>query len=417
MKLGEEIVQVLREQPDQNGLGPVETSKAGFRRIQSLDVVRGLIMIVMALDHVRDYFHADAFVYDPGNLGKTSVLLFITRWITHLCAPLFVLLSGTSAFLAGRSMSKAELSQFLLKRGLLLVLIEILIINFAWSFNIHLPRITLGVLWAIGMSMIFLAGIIYMPRKIIFLVGIVMIAAHNLLDTVHVAGDGPLAFLWGVLHERKVFTFGGTIVRSSYPLIPWIGVMAIGYALGSLYDVKFDDARRKQLLIYLGSACVFLFILIRAINLYGDPSPWSMQATSTFTVLSFLNTTKYPPSLDFLLMTIGPGLIFLALTEKWSSPFAMVAATYGKVPLFYYIVHLYAIHFLAMIAAVLSGYAWSNMILSSSIHDAPGLEGYGFSLSGVYIIWIALVAALYSLCRLYTNYKKSHKEKWWLQYL
>ena len=402
---------------DQNGIELSAKSVTNSYRALSLDILRGLIMIVMALDHVRDYFHADAFVYDPGNLEKTNVVLFITRWITHFCAPLFVLLSGTSAFLAGRSMSKGELSRFLLKRGLLLIFIEILIINFAWSFNIHLPRITLGVLWAIGVSMIFLAGIIFLPGKIILLVGIVMIATHNLLDAVHIAGNGPLALLWGVLHERKVFTFGETIVRSSYPLIPWIGVMAAGYMLGGLYDPKFDVRRRKRLLIYLGSASVILFILLRVINLYGDPSPWTTQTTATYTILSFFNTTKYPASLDFLLMTIGPGLLLLAVIEEWSSPFARVVTTYGKVPLFYYVVHLYAIHFLAMIAAVVSGYSWSAMILSTSIHDAAGLEGFGFSLLGVYIVWIALVVALYPLCRLYSNYKNAHKEKRWLKYL
>jgi len=385
-------------------------------RVDSIDLLRGTIMIIMALDHTRDYFHADAFQYDPSDPYKTNAILFFTRWITHFCAPLFVLLAGTSAFLSAKNKAKKDLAFSLIKRGLSLILIEIVIINFAWSFNIHLPRITLGVLWALGVSMMCLAGFIWLPKRALLSVGLLIVFAHNLLDSVHIPGNNFHAFLWGLLHDRRPFTLGDTMIRSSYPLIPWIGVMALGYVLGNIFTADFNPSKRKRILVYIGSVSVLLFILIRQSNVYGDPVTWSSQLPAIQTVFSFLNVTKYPPSLDFLLMTLGPGFLFLGFTETLSNK-AKIILTYGKVPLFYYIIHLYLIHLLAVLAALLSGFKVTDMVFTTALRDSPNLKGYGFELWVVYLIWIALVIGLYPMCNWFTHYKEAHRSNRWVRYL
>jgi uncharacterized membrane protein len=387
-------------------------------RITSIDLLRGLAMIIMALDHTRDYFHADAFVYDPTNLQKTTVLLFFTRWITHFCAPVFVLLAGTSAFISGQKKAKKELSLFLLKRGLWLVFLELTVVNFAWFFNIHFSYFGLQVIWALGVGMICLSGLIYLPKKAILFTGLVLVAGHNLLDNFHVSGNSLEAFGWGILHERRLFTFGNVNIRSAYPLLPWIGLMALGYCIGNIFIAGFNPAKRKRILIYLGSASVLLFIVIRFINIYGDLFPWAQQSSYIFSFLSFINVTKYPPSFDFLLITVGPALLFLAFTEKSSNRITKIISIYGRVPLFYYLIHIYVIHLLAMLAAVLTGYKWTYMTsFTHGIHFVPNLKGYGFSLGIVYLVWIAVVVSLYPICKWYDGYKTKHKEKWWLSYL
>ncbi|HVU83570.1 MAG TPA: heparan-alpha-glucosaminide N-acetyltransferase domain-containing protein, partial [Puia sp.] len=285
-------------------------------RILSIDLLRGLVMIIMALDHIRDYFHADAFVFDPVDLDKTNVLLFFTRWITNFCAPVFVMLAGTSAFLAGRRRTQKQLSAFLLTRGLWLVFLELVVVNFAWFFNIHFSFAILAVIWALGVSMMVLAALIHLPRTAILITGIVLVAGHNLLDNFHVPGSGPEAVAWAVLHETRAFAFGSWHFMTIYPLLPWIGLMALGYCMGWLYQQNIDPAKRKRLLWRTGSTCLLLFILLRSINVYGDLIPWSRQSTPVFSFLSFINVTKYPPSLDYVLLMIGPALLFLAFTEK-----------------------------------------------------------------------------------------------------
>lgn len=400
---------------------PATTSPrvAAASRIASIDLLRGFIMIIMALDHVRDYFHADAFVYDPLDLSKTSVALFFTRWITHYCAPLFMFLSGTSAFLVGERKSKKELSLFLLKRGVWLIFLELTVIHWGWYFNFVGQGVDLIVIWALGISMIVLAGLIYLPMWAIISIGGIMVAGHNLLDGVHVPGNTLQGFGWALLHEQQAFTYNGFLILVGYPIIPWVGVMALGYGLGQLYKKDYPVEKRKKLLLTLGFSLVALFIIIRFINVYGDGHAWSQQSTPMFTVLSFLNTVKYPPSLLYLLMTIGPALLFLAWSERTPGWLGQRVSIFGRVPLFYYILHLYLLHLLAMFATSFSGHQWSDMVLDNALWTGrvDQLKGYGFSLGVTWLVWILVVVLLYPLCKWYDQYKRSHKDQWWLSYL
>jgi uncharacterized membrane protein len=385
-------------------------------RIDSIDLLRGFVMIIMALDHVRDYFHAGAFLYDPLDLGQTTVPLFFTRWITHFCAPVFVFLAGTSAFLVGHRKGKKELSIFLLKRGLWLIFLELTVVNFAWFFNIHFTMSLLGVIWAIGLGMVVLAGLIHVPNKIILIIGLLLVAGHNLLDHVHVEGSDWKAVGWALLHEFNFFSFDGKNVFIAYPLLPWIGTMALGYCFGSLYIL---DARlRKKYLVQLGVGAVILFIIIRGINMYGDPSPWSVQSTPIFTALSFLNVSKYPPSLLYLLMTLGPAILFLAFTERPLGKINQSLVTIGRVPMFYYLLHLYLIHSLAVVAAMVTGFGFSSMTNFETWVTLVGvLKGYGFNLWVVYGVWGFVVLTLFPLCQWFEVYKRTHRTNRWLSYL
>jgi uncharacterized membrane protein len=392
---------------------------AATARIASIDLLRGFIMIIMALDHVRDYFHADALVYDPLDLSKTSVALFFTRWITHYCAPIFMFLSGISAFLVGERKSKKELSLFLLKRGIWLVFLELTVVHWAWYFNFVGQGVDLTVIWALGLSMIALAVLIYLPMWAILSIGIAMVAGHNLLDGIHVPGNTLKGFGWALLHEQQPFTYNGFLILVGYPMIPWIGVMALGYGLGQLYKKDYPAEKRKQLLLRLGFSLIGLFIVIRFINVYGDSHVWSKQSTPMYTVLSFLNTVKYPPSLLYLLMTIGPALLFLAWSERANGWLSQRVGIIGRVPLFYYILHLYLLHLLAMFATSFSGHQWGDMVLDNALWTGrvDQLKGYGFSLGVTWLVWILVVVLLYPLCKWYDQYKRSHKDQWWLSYL
>lgn len=387
-------------------------------RVRSIDLLRGLVMIIMALDHVRDYFSAAAFQYDPLDLSQTSTALFLTRWITHFCAPIFVFLSGTSAFLVGQRKGKKELSAFLFKRGLWLVLLEVTVVFMGWLFA---PPFTsallLQVIWALGISMIALSLIVLLPKNIILIVGIILVAGHNGLDNVHEAGNDFKAIGWHFLHDPGLATIDRLKIFFAYPVLPWIGLMTLGYSLGNIYIKNYDAAKRKKLLRWLGVAAILTFIILRYTNIYGDANHWSTQQSPTFTFLSFINTVKYPPSLLYVLMTIGPALIFLSFTENPINRFQKVISVYGRVPLFYYLLHIYLIHFFAVIAAQLSGYKWSDMFLNTWVSFSPDLKGYGFNLATVYAVWALVIILLYPLCRWYDKYKTSHKEKWWLSYL
>jgi uncharacterized membrane protein len=388
------------------------------KRITSIDLLRGTVMIIMALDHVRDYFHAGAYLYDPLDLGKTSIALFFTRWITHFCAPVFMFLSGTAAFLFGQKKSKKELSIFLVTRGLWLILLELTLITFEWNFDITFTNIYFIVIWALGISMIVLAALIHIPNKLILLIGILLVAGHNLLDNIHVAGNTLPAFGWALLHDQNFFSWNGRNILVGYPILPWIGIMALGYCIGNLYAPSFGAEKRKKILLMLGSSAIILFIVIRFINVYGDPSHWSHQQSPVYTILSFIKATKYPPSLVYTLMTLGPALIFLAFTENANNAASRVIAVYGRVPMFYYLLHIFLIHLFTMIAAGLfTDFSWQVWILKEPLWFTQTLKGYGFSLGIVYVVWISIVVAVYPLCRWYDKYKQSHKEKWWLSYL
>ena len=388
------------------------------KRIQSIDLLRGSVMIIMALDHIRDYFHNAAFVSSPTDISHTTPAIFFTRWITHFCAPVFVFLAGISARLYGAKKSKAALSFFLLTRGIWLVIAELFIVTLEWTFNPAYPYFNLQVLWATGFSMIVLSAMIYMNKYIIFIAGILLIAAHNLLDSVHVPGNGIISFVWALLHERGNFTFGIFSFSILYPVLPWIGIMAVGYTLGSLYNPFYDSKQRQRILLLSGCTAIVLFIFLRGSNFYGDAAQWSPQKNTMFSLLSFLNVTKYPPSLLYILMTLGPAFIFLSLSEKPLNKLTSKITIFGRVPMFYYLLHIFLIHLLAIMGATILGYHWSDMILSTRVNAASQLKGYGFNLITVYVIWITLVIVLYPFCKWFDNYKSSHQStKWWLSYL
>ena len=347
-------------------------------RITSIDLLRGIVMVIMALDHVRDYFHADAFLYSPTDLEATTVPVFFTRWITHYCAPVFVFLAGTSAWFVHQRKGTQETSLFLLKRGLWLIAVECIIVTFGWLFNPTYPIIGLQVIWTIGVSMVVLSALVHLPLYWVGLIGAVLVFGHNALDTLHFENAW-----WYFLHDRGSMDLFGHTVIFAYPVIPWIGTMALGFAFGTLYSKGYSSELRQRLLLRLGLATTFLFVALRALNDYGDPSPWSMQNSASFTLLSFLNLTKYPPSMLYLLMTLGPAILFLAWTEKAKGWFASALIVFGRVPFFYYILHIYLIHALAMLAAELTGFGWQSMVLDAPVWFSESLKGYGFTLSVV----------------------------------
>jgi uncharacterized membrane protein len=393
---------------------PAILTKKGTR-IESIDLLRGVIMIIMAIDHVRDYFHYDAFYYSPTDLTQTSPFLFFTRFITHYCAPVFVFLAGLSGYLSGTRTSKKERAIFLLKRGLWLILVELLIIVFFRTFNPTYPYVQLQVIWAIGISMIVLSALVFLKRIYIVLIGALLVGGHNLLDSIHMQGNDLWSFLWAVLHESKHFQFGHFHVYVQYPVLPWIGIMAMGYCCGSLYNKGYSSQKRKRLLLSIGLLAITLFVGLRSNNLYGDPSVWSPQKSSLYSLLSFINVTKYPPSLLYCLITIGPALIFLSVSEKPLSKVGKEITIFGGVPMFYYLAHILLIHVLAAIAGAITGYP-EIFILSNRIYDIPALRGYGFNLATVYLVWAVLIIILYPFCKWFNYYKKTH-EYWWLSYL
>lgn len=391
---------------------------AKHKRIESIDLLRGTVMIIMAIDHVRDYFHSSAFLYDPTNLDRTSVPIFFTRWITHFCAPIFMFLAGISAYLYGNKRSRKELSFFLFTRGAWLVFVEFVIMNLGRTFNPLFHFINLQVIWAIGISMIALSAIIYLDRRVILTLGILLIAGHNLLDNVHIPGTGLPSILWALLHEQAHFSFGHFSFFVHYPVLPWIGIISTGYFFGSLFTPGINPYMRKKIFLLLGFGAIALFIILRSGNWYGDAAHWSTQRNMIFSLMSFLNVTKYPPSLLYTLMTLGPALIFLALAEKPLNKLTEKISIYGRVPMFYYIVHIYLIHLLAVIAAFVSGHEWTDMILTTRLNATPELKGYGFDLTTVYAVWAGIIIMLYPLCKWFDKYKRSHQAtKWWLSYL
>jgi uncharacterized membrane protein len=368
----------------------------GPARIVSIDVLRGLVMAVMALDHTRDFFGTSGF--NPRDVMEPA--LFLTRWVTHLCAPTFILLAGLSAFLHGRERSVQELSRFLLIRGFWLILIDLTLIKFGWSFDLDLYRLTVGVIFVIGASMVVLAALIWLPRWAIAGVAIIMLGGHNLLDGVKTEQLGGASWVWHVLHEPGRLSLGeGASLYVLYPLIPWIGVMAAGYLLGPV--MQLEGVTRQRALFWLGAAMTLGFIVLRATNLYGDPAPWTIQETWFSTILSFLNCEKYPPSLLYLMMTLGPALILLACFEHARGPFARFLATLGQVPFFYYVIHIYLIHGLA----VATGFA-----MTGTFTRTPAI---GLSLSGVYVVWLLALVLLYPICRWFVVFKESGRGWWW----
>jgi uncharacterized membrane protein len=402
-------------------------------RLESVDLVRGLVMILMALDHVRDFW-SDRLLMDPTDLDTTTAGIFFTRWMTHFCAPTFIFLAGAAAFLAGtRGKSKGELSWFLFTRGLWLAFFEVTVNRALWMFNYDLQHYGAGVFWAIGWAMVVLAALVYLPTPVVTLVGVALIVSHNLLDGVraedlglpewlwiilHQPGDGTVArapgWLWDVLHSpghvpgRDDVTFG-----TGYCLIPWIGVMAAGYGFGAL--LRFPRARRRRLVFLLGGVVTLAFVLLRAWNQYGDPRPWQTQSSLGWTVLSFLNCTKYPASLLYLLMTLGPALLALAIFDRPPGPVRRRIAVFGRVPFFFYLLHIPLIHGAAVLCDWVR-FGWSPLATNGPWfrpEDIP--PDYGVGLPTVYLVWVAVVLILYPPCRWFAGVKARRRD-WWLSY-
>ena len=385
--------------------------EGGRGRVESVDLVRGVIMILMALDHTRDFFGIPG--QNPTDLQTASAPLFLTRWITHFCAPVFFLLAGTGARLSLRRKSKGELSRFLLTRGLWLIFLDLVLVRcLGYQFNFDYRVTLLLVLWALGWAMITLGLLVYLPALLVSAFGVVTIAGHNLLDGVK--STNPL---WSILHAPGfVLNTPDHVVFTIYPLVPWVGVTAAGYGLGQVYG--WETQRRRAFLIRLGLALTLAFAAIRWLNVYGDPSPWSPQGTPLFTVLSFLNTTKYPPSLLFLLMTLGPAMIFLSAVDGATPAALRPALVFGKVPLFYFLLHFPLIHLLA-VATCLVRYGTAHwMFESPDLGNYPFTPppGWGYSLPVVYLVWVFVVIAMYPLCRWFAAVKQRRSEAW-LSYL
>ena len=377
-------------------------------RIESVDLLRGIIMIVMALDHTRDYF-GDAAA-SPTNLATATAALFATRWITNICAPVFFLLTGTGAYLSLRKRTVNDLSRFLATRGLWMIFLELTVARFLWQFNIDYHVTILTVLWAFGWSMLVLAALVHLPARVVAGFGIAMIALHNLLDPIRTG-------LIGVLHApAMLLNTPGHVVFSAYPLIPWVGVTALGFGLGSLFNLTAES--RQVMLRRIGWTSIAAFFVLRAVNVYGDPSKWSVQATPLFTVLSFFNTTKYPPSLLFLLMTLGPAMLILAGVDGKTPSALRPALIIGKVPFFYYLVHILVIHTLAVIASAARFGTIAPMFASPTLDKYPITQGPGWPapLPVVYLVWITVVLILYPLCRWYAALRR-RSDAWWLSYL
>lgn len=376
-------------------------------------------MIIMALDHVRMYFAFGTWYSEPTNLTTTTPLLFFTRWITHFCAPVFVFLAGTSAFLYGmRRANVRETAWFLLTRGLWLIFVELVIVNFAWTFDLTYSFRILQVIWAIGISMVVLSALVFFPKWLILSIGMVLVFGHNLLDSIRMQGSSIQAVIWYTLHQpNSIFIDSTHLVSFVYPVLPWIGLMALGYVFGSLYQTDFPSGVRRRRLFTIGLGTTLLFILLRGFNLYGEPREWHMQNSLIFSLMSFLNTTKYPPSLHFSLLTIGPALIFLGVIETAEIRLAKPAIIFGRVPFFFYILHLFIIHALAMMLLVSNGRDWHEYILSATQVMSGTLSTFGLSLSAVYGIWILVILSLYPLCRWYQKFRESNPAKWWLSYL
>jgi uncharacterized membrane protein len=372
------------------------------RRLSSVDALRGLIMIIMALDHTRDYFHYAALQFQPENLERSTAAIFLTRWITHFCAPVFMFTAGLGAwYWRSKGRSAGQLTSFLLKRGLWLVLLELTVLRIGYNFGIHGP-IILTILWALGWSMVILALLSRLPVRILAPLCVVVIAAHNLTDGIQGG------WLWKVLHQRSVIQAGGAVIVVAYPLIPWFAVMALGYCFGPL--MTREPAVRQRWLIRIGLACTAAFVVLRAVNVYGDPLAWNPPS-----LLSFLNCNKYPPSLDFLLMTIGPALLVLAWFNRLSFAPGNPLIVFGRVPMFYFLAHIYLIHALTVLFALVR-YGRAGFAFGSPPAFPAYPANYGYSLPVVYAVWIAVVALLYPLCRWFGKVKERRTD-WWLAYL
>ncbi|GAB3965248.1 DUF1624 domain-containing protein [Spirosoma terrae] len=386
-----------------------------MNRITTIDVMRGLVMVIMALDHVRDLLHSTALTQSPTDLATTTTPLFLTRWITHLCAPTFVFLSGTSAYLVLSKKQHADSARrFLRKRGVVLILLELTVINFAFWFDIQFRSMLLQVIYAIGGGFIILSLLSKLSVKQVGIIGLIIIAGHNLLQLVPPIENPTGKFISSLFFQVNFFQLTpGFAVLVAYPLIPWLGIMLVGYAFGATMEQPMNV--RKPLLLRYALVSLTLFVVIRFINLYGDPAPWAVQKSPLFTFLSFINVTKYPPSLQYDLLMLGIALLILWLADGADNVLTRALTVYGKVPMFYYILHWYAVHLLMIAMTLIQGYGFADIQAGTLNFGRPA--GAGVDLEVVCLVWLGLVVVLYPLCRWYGRYKPAHPEIGILRYI
>ncbi|MGC2364127.1 MAG: heparan-alpha-glucosaminide N-acetyltransferase domain-containing protein [Candidatus Sulfotelmatobacter sp.] len=386
-----------------------------------MDALRGAIMMLMAIDHIRDYVAQSAQRFLPTDLTRTTPAIFLTRWITHFCAPVFILTAGLGAYfwMTRGHHSKRELSRLLISRGIWLIVLEVTVLRLIMFSQISFTAnpVLLIILWAIGVSMIALAGLIYLPMRVLMGISIAIIALHNLLNDVPAERFGRAAWIWNILYQRGVIAFDGIKFRPAYPVLPWIGVMAGGYCLGTVFE--WDAHRRRSFLVRMGLGLAAAFVVVRALNMYGDPLRWSHQASPVFTVLSFLNVTKYPPSLDFLLMTLGPAMVVMAWLDKFRLHSTNPLIVFGRVPFFYYGAHLLLAHLIEIGMNFVRYGNKSFLLLAPPSMGGPRAlfpVDYGFPLWTVYAVWLAVLLLLYPACLWFARLKQ-RRHNWWLTYL
>jgi uncharacterized membrane protein len=385
------------------------------RRINSIDILRGIVMIVMALDHTRDFFHIGAITSNPLAPATTTTYLFFTRWITHFCAPTFVFLSGLSAYLSSQKKNFAEASLFMINRGVWLIFVEVVIVTFGLTFDPKFRLIVWQVIWVIACSMILLAFLRQLGNKWVLLIGLVLVFGHDLVTNLNITKQGTIPDIVRIFFTVTFIPIDSThTLGAFYSILPWTGIMFLGYGIGHWFNEQYDAKKRKRNLLAGGLTLIALFIIIRMINKYGDPSRWQ-HIGGWRGFLSFLNTSKYPPSLLYTCMTIGPTMVFLALTENIKTFWSRIAMVYGKVPFFYYILHFYILHVLLVIFFFASGHTTAE-IRDPNTAFLFRLQFWGYNIKIVYLIWIAVVASLYFPCRWFYKYKTTHSQ-WWLKYL
>ena len=400
----------------QTAAEPASAAKRTGARIQSVDLLRGAVMIIMALDHIREFFNADAFIFNPEDLSRTTAILYFTRWITHFCAPVFVFFAGVSVYLSSsKRANRAAISRHLIARGLWLIFLEFTVLEVAWTFNFRYEVVLIQVIWTIGWSMIVLAGAIWLPRSVVAVLAVATIALHNLLDSVKPAQFGRFDWLWSLLHVPGMKQVGHTSVYMLYPLIPWIAVLAAGWCFGPI--LRMEGERRRRILLLLGSGLTAGFVALRSLDAYGDPLRWRWHSSAGVTALDFLRTNKYPPSLDFLLMTLGPAILIMGLIDRVQVSENNPLRVFGRVPMFYYLAHIYTLHAVAVLFAQLR-YGRSDFFLYfPGLMRPPGWPAhYGYSLGETYLIWLGIVAALYLPCRWWMHLKQRSRSPW-LSYL
>lgn len=386
-----------------------------MKRQPSIDIVRGIVMIIMALDHVRDLIHIDSITQSPTDLATTSPLLFFTRWITHLCAPTFVFLAGTSVYLSLKSKNNLTASrQHLIKRGLWLILLEFTVVNFGLFFDIEFHTLLFEVIAAIGFGFIILGLILKIPSKTQGIIGLFILFFHNLLPLIPFAENSVLKAILTPFFNPAVFPFAGRAFIMGYPPIPWLGIMLVGFASGKFFEL--ENGERKKLFVKIGLSALALFIVFRFANVYGDPVRWAPQKDSVFAFLSLMNVTKYPPSLLFCLVTLGISFLLLAFAAQFNDRIKKVFLVYGKVPLFYFVVHFYLIHIVTLIILFVQGFNWSQLEFAAGSFGRPKNLESGLPLWSIYIIWIFVVAILYKPCVWFGAFKAKNSN-WWLKYI